>query len=127
MRYGSFRKSTKCFEPPAPTLERSERTDVAVVSVIELDGQRVSVKVADLSERGLGGQSAMPLPIGAQASVTLPRIGPVPAEDRAGAGADPLGARHPLRRPLRPEHSARRAVHRPLRSGGRTGLRIRLG
>jgi hypothetical protein len=92
MRYGSFRKSTKCFEPPAPTLERSERTDVAVVSVIELDGQRVSVKVADLSERGLGGQSAMPLPIGAQASVTLPRIGPVPVQIRWALGTR-FGAR----------------------------------
>ena len=99
MRYGTFRKSTKSFEPPAPTVARSERTDVVVVSVIELNGQRVSVKVADLSDRGLGGQSAMPLPIGAEASVTLPRIGTVPVQIRWALGTR-FGARFIHRIPL---------------------------
>ena len=92
MRYGSFRKSSKSFEPPAPTVVRSERTDVAMVSVIELDGQRVSVKVADLSDSGLGGQSAQPLPIGAEARVTLPQLGPVPVQIRWALGTR-FGAR----------------------------------
>ena len=92
MRYGSFRKSTKSFEPPAPTVDRSARIDVAMVSVIELEGQRVSVKVADLSDRGLGGQSAQPLPIGAEAHVTLPRIGAIPVQIRWALGTR-FGAR----------------------------------
>ena len=92
MRYGSFRKSTKCFEPPAPSVDRNERKDVAVVSVIELDGRRVSVKVADVSNCGLGGQSALPLPIGAEARVTLPRLGAVPVQIRWALGTR-FGAR----------------------------------
>ena len=92
MRYGSFRKSTKCFEPPAPSVDRNERKDVAVISVIELEGRRVSVKVADVSDCGLGGQSALPLPIGAEARVTLPRLGAVPVQIRWALGTR-FGAR----------------------------------
>jgi len=86
MRYGSFRKSTKSFEAPPQEVARSRRIDVAVVSSVEVDGQRINVQLSDLSARGVGGRSAIPLPIGAEGTITLPRIGPVPLQIRWALG-----------------------------------------
>jgi hypothetical protein len=63
-----------------------------VVSAIEVNGERFNVQVSDLGERGLGGRSASPLPIGAEASISLPRLGQVPIQIRWALGGR-FGAR----------------------------------
>ena len=80
MRYGTFRKSTKCFEAPAPELSRDQRVEISVLTAIEVDDRRIPVELCDLSVRGIGGKSDFALPIGAQAMVALPDIGAVPVQ-----------------------------------------------
>ena len=92
MRYGSFRKSTKAFEAPPEEVARDARVDVSVVSAIEVNGQRVNVQVSDFSGSGVGGRCAIPLPIGAEGSIALPRIGEVPIQIRWAFGGR-FGAR----------------------------------
>ncbi|TFI57985.1 PilZ domain-containing protein [Sphingomonas parva] len=92
MRYGSFRKSTKSFETPPTEVARSARVDLSVVSAIEVNGQRVNVQVSDFSGQGVGGRCAMPLPIGAEGSISLPRLGTVPIQIRWAFGGR-FGAR----------------------------------
>jgi hypothetical protein len=92
LRYGSYRKSTKSFEAPPPYFERDERLPVTMVSAVLLDGRRIAVQVSDVSERGVGGRSAEPLPIGAELLLALPGFGSVPVEIRWALGAR-FGAR----------------------------------
>ena len=96
MRYGSFKTPAKCFEPPAPELVRDRRRGVAVVSWVELEGERMPVQISDVSENGLGGRSNAPLAIGAEALVALPQIGPVPVQIRWSLGGR-FGARFQTR------------------------------
>jgi hypothetical protein len=96
LRYGSFRKSTKSFEAPPIEVVRDERFDVAMVSAIEVKGERVAVQISDLSERGIGGRSSVPLSIGEEAQVTLPQIGTVPVQIRWALGGR-FGARFLVR------------------------------
>ena len=76
----------KQYERPPEPLEREERHPVDVVGWLSTSAGGGPAHVIDLSERGFGARSNLPLPIGSEIGVNLPGIGPVRAQVRWALG-----------------------------------------
>jgi hypothetical protein len=76
----------KQYERPPEPHEREERHPVDVVAWLSTSGGGGPAHVIDLSERGFGARSNVPLPIGSEIGVNLPGLGSVRAQVRWALG-----------------------------------------
>ena len=76
----------KQYERPPEPMQREERFPVDVVAWLSTAGGGGPVHISDLSERGFGARTSVPVPIGSEIGVNLPGIGPVRAQVRWALG-----------------------------------------
>ena len=76
----------KQYEPSPEPLDREERFPVDLVAWLSSPDGGGPAHVIDVSERGFGARTNVPVPIGSEMRVNLPGIGPVRAQVRWALG-----------------------------------------
>ena len=76
----------KQYERPPEPRHREERIPVDLVAWLSTPRGGGPAHVIDLSERGFGAKTNVPVPIGSEIRVNLPAVGPVRAQVRWALG-----------------------------------------